>query len=91
MVCWRLWRKVGVGADAGAVEAEGADTAPALSLMVVDRLGKELQRLGLLLDQGLAPSYQSFEEEKKASKLQNPLRSDLAATPSWSLFLDAQG
>ncbi len=42
MVCWRLWRKVGVGADAGAVEAEGADTAPALSLMVVDRLGKEL-------------------------------------------------
>lgn len=37
-----LWRKVGVGADAGAVEAEGADTAPALSLMVVDRLGKEL-------------------------------------------------
>jgi hypothetical protein len=42
MVCWQLWRKVGVGADAGAVEAEGADTAPALSLMVVDRLGKEL-------------------------------------------------
>ena len=32
----------GRGADVGAVEAEGADTAPALSLMVVDRLGKEL-------------------------------------------------